>query len=379
MGKSFEDGEHIKDLRSALHLNQAEFGERFGVGQTGVSAWEVGDTTPPSDVWGVMAKLASGQKEKEWFLRRATGLEIDEIVPIVEQFQKERSAPAKRGEIYRISPFPVAEQTNEEGNPLLPLPAKKIPNPGSTRWFTLDESNASFPFAPGDIVVVDMSQTGRQNLVLRPLFNNLVLMEFTEQSVRQRVPQGFFTGQLLPRRGPPAFTWYAELAVLNQRLEVHRFTVGEWAAGHPVVQRDDPSAAAGYRQADAEEFALDEIRLYPGCKMVGPIIGWFRNPPAKTEERPKAPETLISTVAPTAVTDAQEPARILIASKPVGKGKERHYVPVVVEVHKESELRPEWTMKGPAKSKDGTENLYVGIDGHRLHFNAKTGAFIRRS
>lgn len=74
-------------------------------------------------------------------------------------------------------------------------------------------------------------------------------------------------------------------------------------------------------------------------------------------------------------------ARIHTGSTFVGKGEERKAVPHFVEVSKESELRPEYTISGPVKSERDGANLYVTRDGNVLRFDADSGALVgeRRS
>jgi transcriptional regulator with XRE-family HTH domain len=372
MKKTSESAERIKALRG--HATQAEFAERLGASQTTVSAWEVGDTTPSAEAYFRLAGLAS-YPDNLWFLKQA-GIEPEGIVSIADKILKERGAPPKAGEVIRIPRLRVAAEGKEEPGPLLIRPAEFTPSPGSTKWFALEEKNASFPVKPGDIAVVDTSHAGARDLVLSPFFNTVVLMEFKSESTHEGLPTGLFVGQLVSRRGPPAFTWYAELAVLNQRLEVHRFTVGDWPAEGPVVCVDDPSTRTGWRKAEAEEFAPEAVRLYPGCEIVGLVIGWLAKPTVKSDEKTKAVEVTAPAATPAAVEGPRKVARITTDSKAVGEGKERRFVPVFTDVSKESDLRKELVMKGPVKSKNGTKNIYVTVEGKRIYFNAKTGALV---
>jgi hypothetical protein len=142
---------------------------------------------------------------------------------------------------------------------------------------------------------------------------------------------------------------------------------------------DDPSTRTGWRKASAEEFAPEAVRLYPGCEILGLVIGWLAKPTVKSDERIKAPEAVPRAVTPVPAEGPRKVARITTDSKAVGEGKERRYVPIFTEVSKESDLRKELVIKGPVKSKDGTKNIYVTVEGMRIYFNAKTGALVRES
>jgi transcriptional regulator with XRE-family HTH domain len=372
MKKSSEDIDHIKALRG--DLSQTRLGEDLGVSQAAVSAWELGDATPSSEAWSAMGNLAR-YPENVWFWRRA-GLDPEKMLSAAEEIQKERGLPPKSSEVNRISRLHTAAEGKEEAGPLLILPAEFTPSRGSTKWFALEKENATFPVKPGDIAVVDTSHAGVRDLVLSLFFNRVVLMEFKSESAHEGLPTGLFVGQLVSRRGPPAFTWYAELAVLNERLEVHRFTVGDWEAEGPVVCVDDPSTRTGWRKASAKEFAPESIRLHPGCEIVGQVIGWLAKPTVKSDEKIRAPEAVPPAAPPIAPEGPRKIARITTDSKAVGEGKERRYVPIFTEVSKESDLRKELVIKGPAKSKDGTKNIYTTVEGKRIYFSAKTGALL---
>jgi transcriptional regulator with XRE-family HTH domain len=375
MGKPSKFAERIKALRGSM--SQARFAELLGVSQTAVSTWEVEENVPSPEAWLGLAKLAP-DPDKLWFWQQA-GVDLEEMLSLSEKILKERGTPPKSTEVNRLPRLRTAAGGKEDPGPLLILPAEFTPNRGSTKWFALGEKNATFPVKPGDIAVVDTSHAGAQDLVLSPFFNTVVLMEFKSESAHEGLPRGLFMGQLLSRRGPPAFTWYAELAVLNERLEVHRFTVGSWPAEGPVVCVDDPSTRTGWRKADAEEFAPEAIRLYPGCEIVGLVIGWLAKPTLKSDERIKAPEAVAAAAGPVAAGGPRKAARITTDSKAVGEGKERRYIPTFTDVSKESDLRKELVMKGPVKSKDGTKNIYITVEGKRIYFNSKTGALIGES
>ncbi len=58
MPKSSELPEQIKILRVKQAMNQSQLGRALGVGQTAVSAWEIGQNAPPTDTLLRMANMA---------------------------------------------------------------------------------------------------------------------------------------------------------------------------------------------------------------------------------------------------------------------------------------------------------------------------------
>jgi DNA-binding XRE family transcriptional regulator len=59
MAKTSEFAEPIRILRIKQGMNQTDLGKYLGVGQTAVSAWEIGDNTPPAEALVKMGNLAS--------------------------------------------------------------------------------------------------------------------------------------------------------------------------------------------------------------------------------------------------------------------------------------------------------------------------------
>ncbi len=53
-------GAWVRELRRRLGLTQGELGKRVGVGQGGVSKWELGRVAPPAATRARLAELADG-------------------------------------------------------------------------------------------------------------------------------------------------------------------------------------------------------------------------------------------------------------------------------------------------------------------------------
>jgi transcriptional regulator with XRE-family HTH domain len=277
MKKSSESGKQIRELRDGLGLKQLEFAERLGVTQATISSWEAGDEdrAPSAEAYFRLAGLASYPKNL-WFLKQA-GIEAQAILSLADKILEERSAPPKPGEVVRIERFRVTPEGREETGQLVALPGEFIPNRDSTKCFILDGKSASFVFADGDIVVVDASDVESRDLALTSFFDKIVLMEFNAERLHRempyyRSPEGLFIGKLgLQKSG--TFSWEARLAPLDERFKVHAVVVGEWRYDY----RDD-SNPPRYRGQDldrAEKLVPEEIRLYPACRIVGAVVGWF--------------------------------------------------------------------------------------------------------
>jgi transcriptional regulator with XRE-family HTH domain len=277
MKKSSESGKQIRELRDELGLKQVEFAERLGVTQATISSWEAGDEdrAPSAEAYIHLALLASYPKSL-WFWKQA-GIDPEAIVSVADKILKERGAPAKVGEAVRRPRYRMIDRGREEAGPLLILPGEFILNPGSTVCFVLDGKSASFVFAPGDIVVVDASDVEVPDLALSPFFDKIVLMEFNAESLRKNMPhyhgpEGLFIGKLrLQSSG--TFSWEARLTPLDERFKVHAVVVGEW--GYDFRDDSNPPRYRGQDRDRAEKLAPGEIRLYPSCRIVGAVIGWF--------------------------------------------------------------------------------------------------------
>jgi len=277
MKKKPQVGERIRSMRGTM--SQAELADILGVKQATVSAWEVEENPPSAEACFKLATLATKPEDSLLFLEFA-GLGRQAMLSVANKILEERSAPAKSGEVVRVSRFGETIEGREKPGPQVILPGELVPNRASTVYFVLDGKSASFMFAAGDIVVVDTSDAEVADLVLKPFFDKIVLMEFNADTLRKGMPyyhgpEGLFIGKLRLHRAPSGIgdSWETGLGPLDERFRVHQFTVGQWRYDYrydsnpPRYRAQDPDRA--------EELAPEEIRLYQGCRVAGVVIAWL--------------------------------------------------------------------------------------------------------
>jgi len=290
MEKTSEIAERIKSLRG--DATQTQFAEHLGVSQTTVSAWEVGDTTPSSELWVRLASLAR-YPDNLWFLEQA-GLDLEWMVSVAERILRERSIPADPGEVKRISRFRLTPEGNREPGPPVLVAAEYVPNPGSTFAVVVDEKGAGFAFSPGDIVVVDSSAGDVETC--ESFWNQVVLAEFAPRAEQpaglQGVwPEGFLVGKLvLERHGgwhPKGIVFSGRLGPLVEAFDARSFPIGHYYHEVPAdLDRfgySPPSdrEMSGRLEKEGREQALKNFRPAKGCRILGRVIAWFPAPPEK--------------------------------------------------------------------------------------------------
>lgn len=113
----------IKQVRKALNLNQAEFGERIGVKQSTVTAYECGNRTPLDAVIAMICKtfdvneawLRTG--EGEMFLPRSRHDEIAEFM---------RDLTYLEDSDFKVRLISVLSRLDEDGWKLLEAMAQQL-------------------------------------------------------------------------------------------------------------------------------------------------------------------------------------------------------------------------------------------------------------
>jgi transcriptional regulator with XRE-family HTH domain len=160
MKKDRQIGQRIKKFREDHYPNQKALAEALGVGQTVVSAWETGDNMPSSEAWAKLGNVAP-YPENLWFWQEA-GIDQQAMLSAAEQVLKEGGAPATEGEITRVGPYQQTGQASE--GPDLVLPARFVGNPLSTRYLVIDDKLANAIFPPGDVVGLDVSVSNAVDL-----------------------------------------------------------------------------------------------------------------------------------------------------------------------------------------------------------------------
>lgn len=288
MKESSTIGETIRALRMARGMTQAQFAGVFGVGQTAVSAWEVGDIIPPADVYIRLAGLAP-YPDNLWFLEQA-GIEIEAIVSTTAKILKDRGASPEPGEIIRLPRFRLTAEGREQAGPPLVIAAERVPNPLSAQCLVLDEKTAKLVFSSGDIVVLDISAESATDL--RPFWDQVVLMEFSpglerNRGIRQTWPEGLLMGLLRLQKvyytgAMPCWeAWLGPLMPPKRISFADGLLVGSWRYEYPPevkfeldVPKDPRDWERAYKEAETQ--APEAVRLLSGCRILGRMICWFR-------------------------------------------------------------------------------------------------------
>jgi transcriptional regulator with XRE-family HTH domain len=316
MKKDMEAAKRIRSLRGSL--TQARFAELLQVAQPMISAWEAGRELPASaDLWLKFGEFA-GWPECFWFWQRA-GLASETLLAAA---QKTLNAQIKdgtsglEGKVIPIMPF--QKDSAQVKEPLL-LPGLLLSNPLSTSYFTIDEKSSGYGLEVGDILLIDASDAGSTRLA--PFWDQMVLLEHdlaAEVSFQLKVAPStpsdieYLVGWLVlkeyrvPAQNGSVYVadvvpwlhvgirpgqWY-DAHVHTERLYKHRQSlkhmgghadgstwVGKWE-GQPA----GPVVAGENWDKDTEallEQARQEVRLYPFCRILGRVIGWFRPPDLK--------------------------------------------------------------------------------------------------
>ena len=315
-------GDRIKALRQ--RMTQAEFAKSFGVTQSMISAWEAGRDTPSAEIWIKLGEIA-GYPDCYWFYERA-GLDRQKLLTATEQTLKEQikdaDSPLLEGRIVLVPRVRRLPQGLEPAGLPVPMAPEAVPNLLSTYCLVLDGIEA----------VVDTADGGTEDLL--PFLGQSVLVEFVPESARNYyrgwpTTRGVYAGVLYI--GNQEYTLEGSLwqvMFLSQNTVVSLpIPVGSWLDTRvrldpnpsPIVRSTPPQDIEKFlipksdtlRQKEEEEktkrrlsspehaerwaavresnrLAIEEaarnVRLAPGCKILGRVIAWFPSPAAKAKE-----------------------------------------------------------------------------------------------
>jgi transcriptional regulator with XRE-family HTH domain len=280
----------IKALRGAQ--NQALFGERVGVSQPTVSAWESGEDTPTPVSCLLLGLLASGF-ERDWFFK-SIGPNLQVMMAAADTILKERGAPPLQGEIIRVPCVKKVAEGIESTDNLFPVAARIVPNPGSTVCLIVDE-NAASPMVPfGNILVLDTSKNDVLNL--RPFSEKLILVDLGQPqekdypfaAVNGAWCRGLCVGRAYHKEAVEHYDerWthlqYEAKALfvpfpggtLNFEPAIKEFLAGRYGAGSSSTKAVTAEEKTAHR-ARAHEWVLDHMTLFPPAKILGIILAWY--------------------------------------------------------------------------------------------------------
>ena len=163
-----------------------------------------------------------------------------------------------------------------------------MPSVGSVSYFTVGAGTAGLPFMPGDILLLDESSRHAENL--QPFYDELVLVDSTERSGSSKRLWDQLIGKLVVPGTPIAAGYIAWSAIVQpwsvfERLEPFRVSLWSYEVlrGEKVAIENYPRVSRSFEETRkwAEEQAKKDLRLEPGYRILGRVIGWFR-PARKT-------------------------------------------------------------------------------------------------
>ncbi len=154
-----EIGGRIKALRECFGGNQGALAAKLGAkGYTTISAWESGQNIPSSEMYVQLGNLAAELKlypQAIWFWQEA-GVNKARMFSTVHTILREQRAPARAGEIVRVSPMPEIDPS-ATGN--MPFPHWMIPNHAETFYVRIADDFMRPEYRQGDVLAIDTSET----------------------------------------------------------------------------------------------------------------------------------------------------------------------------------------------------------------------------
>jgi transcriptional regulator with XRE-family HTH domain len=313
-------GERIRRIRGKTY--QVEFGKQLGVGQGTVSALERNDKDrlPSAEIYFRLAMLATQANDQAFFLE-AAGLSRETIVSAANKLVKEQIVQPKEGEIVSIQPIQQLKG-EKQTRPAIPFPDALGAKPVFVRYFTVDEQSAGYGLCKGDILLIDNSESGAPDLI--PFWDEMILVEHDlsaifdpENKLSPPLPARveYVAGWLVlkeHRVGAEIQSIYSaevepwvhallrpgrefETYVHTERFYRHRQSLehlGHHASGNVIIGRWqgesagplDPSEKWNKKPSEILERARAGVRLYPGCQILGRVVGWFRPPATKSKK-----------------------------------------------------------------------------------------------
>jgi transcriptional regulator with XRE-family HTH domain len=290
MKKHSEIAKRVTALKIYRGETQARFAATLEVTQPMVSAWE-GGSDAPSPAFCVRLGNLAPYPDNIWFWEQA-GIDGKKMLSATQARLRELSAPPAEGKIIPVSYVRIVGQKLEETGRYRDFPAELAPNPLSTRCLVIDETLAGKSFSPGDTVVME-----------EPLGDPYSAGQFINQLIFAELDPG------IPENPGMAQWWIKGLQVGRLRYKYHQsFGTFRWIAAlgplldsgsedlqhgseFPLGYMDFPVENKGAypRRNEVEETAkrtkeqaVAQIRLAPGCRVIGKIIAWFPSCLAKT-------------------------------------------------------------------------------------------------
>jgi hypothetical protein len=228
-----------------------------------------------------MAGLAPNPDLASRFLRLAN-ISDDAIFSVARKLETDRfreAAPlVEKGDIVLIPRFRETLQGTEEAGPGIPLPAKFIPNAGSTSYLELDETSTLNGFVPGDILVLDRDRTEPQKP--GPFLGQIVAARFiasTEMGEDLAIYQGFgqpLVGLIVFEARKEWDEWIASLRPIAFVPPWHSLSIAHWRA-----------VPGGLPREEAKKQAIADMELSHGWEILGRVVAYFPYGKGRVPER----------------------------------------------------------------------------------------------
>lgn len=153
-------------MRTSQQWSQEQLAKALGVRQPLVSAWERGHLPSPR-MYFKFSRLLINYKDQRWLAEKA-GADLKTLENIADGLRKQRHEAPLPSEIVRILPMPTIQGGDLQGKvrlyigeegPDLIISTAKVPHPYLTHYVQVRDSFMSPQFRPGNILVVDRSET----------------------------------------------------------------------------------------------------------------------------------------------------------------------------------------------------------------------------
>ena len=269
--------------------NQRIFAKKMGFKPTTVNAWMVGASLPSPDASMTLGRMAPTTDDSLFFFKQA-GLTQEAIVSAANLLSAEQVRKPLPGECVNIQRVEKAPTGLKDLGRSILMPVELVPNPASTYCFGVS-------FTPGQFdrwAIVDTSDAEAHGL--GPFWGLPVLMEFALSDQAPPLwPVGLEIGTLFleeDEQNPDGTPWYARFlgpypggVSLGTSMRIGRWIesrqsrvalmLGLSEHDERVARPEGEGGAVRVADSIRSGRALREMRLAPGCKVIGRIITWW--------------------------------------------------------------------------------------------------------
>jgi transcriptional regulator with XRE-family HTH domain len=269
----------IEALRGTL--KQREFAAKLPASPSRISEWESGKRPPVAEGFYRLGSLADNPDDAIWFWKQA-GLDDEKLLAAARKIAGERAKEGEplfeKREVVLIPRFRQTAEGREKAGPPVPLAAEFIPNPDSTICVVADAKSTGFVQSPTGLLIVDEAIKGFEDL--SESWGKVFILDYMPDGTLE--PKGLYVGRFLPRHtlhDPQLLSTLAILDVIRRDHEFQNLVLGRW----PEIgtrEYEERRAATGISEEDfvrlrkeQKERGVKEIRLHPGIKVLGQVIG----------------------------------------------------------------------------------------------------------